>query len=70
VPDSGKCILAIPDLFLDNALVGKPERYQVSLPVKYVLEKGWRVISGHIFVKVPYDSFVGAQVPEEYYEYT
>lgn len=70
VMDSGHCILAIPECLLAEAK-DEPELYEVPLPVKYVIEMGWRALPGTdcITVDVPYDEFFGAKVPEGFEEW-
>ena len=70
ITDSGHCILAVPTVFLDKA-ASDPMDYEVPLPVRYVLEKGWKPIPGtdSISVDVVYDDIFGAMVPEEYDEW-
>lgn len=66
--DSGRCILSIPRCLLDKAKKDM-DMYEVALPVKYVMEKGYEMIDGHAVVDVKYDKFIGAVVDESYYEY-
>ena len=68
--DSGHCILAVPEEFLGKADKDYSD-YEIGLPVKYVLDKGWKYIAGtdSISVSVKYDSVYGAIVPEEYSEF-
>ena len=66
VPDSGYCVLAVPEIFADNG-DNEPEMYVVPLPEKYVVENGWRMLgSGVPCVDVPYDNMLGAMVDERY----
>ena len=70
VLDSGHCILAVPEVFLGKADNDYSD-YEVPLPVKYVLEKGWKAIpnTDSISVRVPYDPIFGATVPGKYSEW-
>ena len=70
ISDSGHCILAIPECLLAEAK-DEPIDYEVPLPAKYVLSKGWRSLPGTdcISVQVKYDDTFGAIVPEEYEEW-
>ena len=66
VPDSGYCIMCIPEIFADESET-QAEMYCVPLPEKYVLEKGWRFLdNGFPCVDVPYDEMLGAVVDEKY----
>ena len=70
VPDSGHCILVIPEQFLES--VDKTtdlDCYEVLVPCRYVLEKGYRLYRGHVICNVPYDSRFGVCVDEKYSEY-
>lgn len=69
VLDSGHCILAVPKPLMDEA-AADPQMYEVPLPVRFVLDKGWTAIPGTdcICVDVPYDRQLGACVPPEYPE--
>lgn len=67
--DAGHCILAVPKPLLDEASAD-PQLYEVPLPVRYVLAKGWTKIPGtdSISVDVRYDRDLGARVPPEFPE--
>ena len=71
VADAGHCLMAVPAVFVSDAVREGCENYEVPLPVRYVLEKGWKPIAGTdaIAVSVPYDNTFGAEVPEGYEEY-
>lgn len=71
IADSGHCILAVPESLLAEAKED-PELYEVPLPVKYVISKGWRTLPGTdcITVDVSYDEFLGAVVPDGFEEWS
>lgn len=71
VIDGGHCILAVPTVFDKLAAERGAELYEVPLPVKYVLAKGWKPFEGtdSILVDVPYDEDLGAMVPAGYDEF-
>ena len=71
VIDTGHCIMSVPEVFLEQAIQKGCELYEVPLPVRYVLEKGWKAIDGTdaICVDVPYDKNFGAMVPDGYEEF-
>lgn len=68
--DGGHCIVVIPEVFRDKAVARGCWRYEVPIPVKYVLAKGWKRIEGtdSVSCDVPYGEF-GAEVPAEYDEF-
>ena len=70
IQDCGRCILSIPESLLAEAETnGDLDMYEVPMPVKYVLEKGYRVYKGHIIVAAEYDQILGLNMPEEYNEW-
>lgn len=70
VPDAGRCIAAIPEPELERAKRnGDLDMFEAMLPVRYVLDTGWRIEDGHVVVDVEYSSLIGAVVPPEYYEW-
>ena len=70
IGDSGCCIMAIPETVLPRAETeGDLEFFEASVPVKYVLEKEYRIYKGHVIVDAEYDSALGLVVPEEYTEW-
>lgn len=66
--DAGRVIKAIPSQFAAEA-IENPTGYQVSLPVKYVLERGYTVRNGYVYRDVSYNRRTGAQVPDKYFEH-
>lgn len=71
VLDGGHCLMCVPKAFLEEARAKGCWRYEVPLPVKYVLAMGWEAIAGTdaIAVNVPYDPMLGAVVPDGYEEF-
>ena len=70
--DSGHSIMCVPECLLEESKAsGEIDMYEAPVPVKYVLEKGWRKIPGTdcISVDVPYDDTFGVDAPDEYSEY-
>ena len=63
--DTGWGILSILETHLDKALVS-PEEYKVPVPPRYILEKGYRIVNGHVVTDAPYDSVFGLEVDEAY----
>lgn len=64
--DSGHSIMCVLKEHWDK---GDPDDYEIPVPVKYVLEKGYQRISDYVIVDAPYDQFIGLDVSDEYYEY-
>lgn len=70
LPDSGHCILCmLKEHYQDAMLFEEMVEFLIPLPVKtvqrsYVLQQGIPIVSG-----VKYDSMIGAQVPEDDYEF-
>lgn len=68
--DGGHAILAIPECLLPEAeKTRKYDDYTASIPVKYVLETGYRMAHGKVIVNAPYDEDFGVDVDDRYYEY-
>lgn len=69
IPDSGNCILCIPECLLTEAKEdGDLNQFEVPVPYRYVLAKGYRMIENNQFVvcDVKYDNMMGVVVPPEY----
>lgn len=43
--------------------------YEVPMPTRYVLEKGYRFFEGYVVVKAEYDQEMGLVIDDERYEY-
>lgn len=76
VADAGRCIMSVPKIFFIEAKEKGKENlydYEIALPVRYVLKKGYEIIetptSKHVIVDVPYNPEFGAEIDEEYNEY-
>lgn len=67
--DAGHSIVCVLEKHIEEALAEGMSLYQVPVPVKYVLEHGYRVEQGYIIVDAPYDEFLGLVVDEKYTEY-
>lgn len=67
--DTGHVLMAIPEVLLNEALEnGDLDLYEVPIPVKYVLEKGYRIFKNHLLVEAEYDMTFGVMIPEKYVE--
>lgn len=70
IADSGHSIMAIPECLFSRAIEsGNFDDYEVSFPVKYVLEVGYRMYKGYVLVDGTYSSKVGLIIDESYTEY-
>ena len=70
----GHVIMIIPRNYLDVALeTGELDDYEIQIPVKYVLEKGYSFVEGHpnyIVGNFDYDDELQrVDVPDDYYEH-
>ena len=70
ISDSGYSIMAIPEVLIKEHF-GDMElwQYEVPMPVRYVLEKGYKKFEGYLVVEAKYDDELGLMVDEEYYDY-
>ena len=66
--DCGHSIMSVLELHLAEA-EGNMDDYEVPVPVKYVLEKGYRFVDGYIIIKAEYDPEYGLTVDDKYCEY-
>ena len=70
----GHVLMVRPRNYLDIALAsGELDDYEIQIPVKYVLEKGYKFVDGHLNYIVGNfdydDELQRVDVPTEYYEY-
>ena len=70
ISDSGYSIMAIPERLLKEHF-GSMELwlYEIPMPVRYVLEKGWKTFEGYIIVEAGYNSEIGLEMDGDYYDY-
>lgn len=68
VPDSGYCVLVIPESLADRP-VEEPLWNAVPVPTRYVAKKGYRIQDELVYCDVPYDNEMGARIPELYCVY-
>ena len=67
--ETGHVIMAIPECLLEEAEEdGDLDEYECPIPVKYVLEKGYRIYKDHVICEVKYDMNLGLIVDEKYFE--
>lgn len=70
IADSGYSIMAIPEVLLkDHFGDMRLWMYECAIPVKYVLEKGYKKFEKYIVVDIPYSRETGVVVEDRYAEY-
>ena len=75
VADSGHCLMAVPLMLYIDACQNDKDLYdyEVTLPVKYVLERGYNIVTinnnKHLVVDVLYTEEFGALVGPQYDEF-
>lgn len=70
VMDAGHSVMAVPLCIWQEAVSnGDPDMYEVPVPTKYILERGYAMKEGHVVADVPYNSMFGLEVEEKYTEY-
>jgi hypothetical protein len=67
--DSGHSIMCVLEVHLAEAIKIGMDGYEVPVPVKYVLEKGYRIVDGYVIVDAEYDDVLGLVVDEKYSEF-
>lgn len=67
--DCGHSVMCVLETHLEEAQKTSMNDYEVPVPVKYVLEKGYRFVDSYIIVEAEYSSEIGLLVDESYYEY-
>ncbi len=67
--DSGHSIMCVLAQHWNSEAKVTPDDYEVPVPVKYVLERGYRKHGDYIIVDAPYDRTFGLDVPDEYSEF-
>ena len=68
--DAGYSIMAIPEVFIKEHF-GSMElwQYECPVPVRYVLEKGYKFFEEYVVVDVSYNDEWGLEVDEAYVDY-
>ena len=67
--DAGHSIMCVLEMHLEEAQQTNMDDYELPIPVKYVLEKGYRFIEGYVIVDAEYSSEIGLLVDDKYTEY-
>lgn len=68
IADCGHCIMGIPKVYWEISKED-PYSYEAPVPVKYVLENGYKEREGFLLIDIDYNSEIGLVVDEEYYTY-
>ena len=68
VSDSGHCIMCVLECHLKEA-EGHMDDYELPVPIKYVLEKGYRFVDDFVVVDAKYGLPLGLDVNDKYYEF-
>lgn len=69
IADCGHCIMCILEMHLKQAQQTDMDDYEITVPVKYVLEKGYRLVNGYVVVEAEYDPNFGLDVDDRYFEF-
>lgn len=69
IADSGHSIMCVLQMHLEEAKKTNMDDYEIPVPVKYVLEKGYEIIDGYVIVDAAYNLDTGLIVDEKYSEY-
>lgn len=69
IADSGHSIMCVLQMHLEEAQKTNMDDYEMPIPVKYVLEKGYKVIDGYIVTEAECNPDYGLIVDEKYLEY-
>ena len=67
--ETGHVIMAIPECLLNEADEnGDLDMFECPFPVKYVLEKGYRIYKNHIICEGKYDEIFGLDIDSQWFE--
>lgn len=66
--DAGHSIMCVLECHIEEARSCMDD-YEVPVPVRYVLDKGYRFVDGYIVIDAEYSSTFGLIVDDEYAEY-
>lgn len=70
ISDCGHSIMCIPKCLYNEAQEsGYLFDYEVPFPCRYVLEKGYEIVDGHVICDAPYDSDIGLVIEGDYEEF-
>lgn len=66
--DAGHSIMCVLETHLAEAQSNMDD-YEVPVPIKYMMEKGYRFMDGYVVVEAEYSMEIGLIVDDKYYEY-
>lgn len=67
--ETGHVIMAIPECLMNEAEEnGDLDLFECPFPVKYVLNKGYRIYRNHVICDGRYDAEFGLTIDEKWYE--
>lgn len=66
IADGGHAIMCVLECHLTE---GCMDDYEIPVPVKYVVGKGYRFLDGYVVVEAKYELPYGLMVDEKYSEY-
>lgn len=67
--ETGHVIMAVPECLLNEAEEdGDLDLYECPIPVKYVMERGYRIYKNHVICDAKYDVTFGLMIEEKYFE--
>lgn len=67
--ETGHVIMAIPESLLPEAEAkGDLDMFECPFPVKYVLDKGYRIYKDHVICDGYYDAVFGLDIDEKWFE--
>ena len=67
--ETGHVIMAIPECLLNEADEnGDVDMFEGPFPVKYVLQKGYRIYKNHIICEGKYDEIFGLDIDSQWFE--
>ena len=69
ISDSGHVIMCVLKAHLAKAQKSGMDEYEIPVPAKYVLEKGYQFVDGYVIVDAEYNRTFGLEVNEKYFEY-
>ena len=67
--DAGHSIMCVMETHMEKAQKTSMDDYEVPVPVKYVLEKGYRFVGQYVVVSAGYSNEIGLLVDDKYSEY-
>lgn len=67
--ETGHVIMAIPECLLEEAEInGDLDMFECPFPVRYVLEKGYRMYKNHVICEASYNKIFGLDVDDIWFE--